>query len=113
PGDQCRRGSGVFGMVSCATRLEPFRLSFLKIGGMSVTKGSRNFYLLTCSTAIVMCFAAAASAQPAQVAANGAASADNSGALEEIVVTAQKRSENLKAIPLSVSVLSGATLNNT
>ena len=78
-----------------------------------MTKGSRNFYLLTCSTAIVMCFAAAASAQPAQVAANGAASADNSGALEEIVVTAQKRSENLKAIPLSVSVLSGATLNNT
>ena len=89
-------------MVSCATRLEPFPLSLLKIGGMSVTKGSRNFNLLTCSTAIIMCFAATASADPAQTASNQTASPETSGALEEIVVTAQKRSENLKAVPVSI-----------
>ena len=36
-----------------------------------------------------------------------------SAGLEEIVVTAQKRSENLRAVPASISVLSGATLNST
>jgi len=77
-----------------------------------VTKGSRNFNLLTCSTAIIMCFAATASAEPAQTVSNQTASPDNSGALEEIVVTAQKRSENLKAVPVSISVLSGETLKN-
>ena len=78
-----------------------------------MTKGSRNFNLLTCSTAIIMCFAATASADPAQATSNEPASANNSDALEEIVVTAQKRSENLKAVPASISVLSGAVLNST
>jgi outer membrane receptor protein involved in Fe transport len=60
-----------------------------------------------------MCFAATASADPAQATSNVTASPDNSNSLEEIVVTAQKRSENLKAVPVSISVLSGATLNST
>src|ERR1700760_1687958 len=80
---------------------------------MSVTRGSRNFSLLLCSTAIIMCCAATASADPAQPASNGAAAADNSNSLEEVVVPAQKRSENLKAVPASISVLSGAMLNST
>jgi iron complex outermembrane receptor protein len=100
-------------MVSRATKLEPFRLSLLKIGGVSVTKGSRNFNLLACSSAIIMCVAATASADPAQATSNEAASPDNSDSLEEVVVTAQKRSENLRAVPASISVLSGATLNST
>lgn len=78
-----------------------------------MTKSSRNFNLLTCSTAIVMCLAATASADPAKATSTAAASADTSNSLEEIVVTAQKRSENLKAVPASISVLSGATLNST
>ena len=78
-----------------------------------MTKGSRNFSLLMCSTAIITCLAAAASADPAQTASNASASSNNSDSLEEIVVTAQKRSENLKAVPASVSVLSGAVLNST
>ncbi len=76
-------------------------------------KGARSFGLLASSTAILICFAATASADPAQATSNGTAPADNSGSLEEIVVTAQKRSENLKAVPVSISVLSGATLNST
>jgi iron complex outermembrane recepter protein len=100
-------------MVSRATKLEPFRLSLLKIGGIFVTKGSRNFTLLMCSTAIIMCCAATASADPAQAASNESASPNNSDSLQEIVVTSQKRSENLTAVPASISVLSGATLNST
>jgi len=100
-------------MVSRPTKLDPFPLSLLKIGGILVTKGSRNFNLLTCSTAIMMCFAATASADPAQATSNQPASQNNSEPLEEIVVTSQKRSENLKEVPVSISVLSGATLNST
>src|ERR1700690_1687488 len=42
--------------------------------------------------------------------AQQAAAPGPSTGLEETVVTAQKRSENLKEIPMAVSVLSGATL---
>jgi outer membrane receptor protein involved in Fe transport len=100
-------------MVSRATTLEPLPLSLTKIGGISVAKGTCNFNLLTCSTAVIMCLAATASADPAQATSNQPASQNNSDALEEIVVTAQKRSENLTKVPVSISVLSGATLNST
>jgi len=100
-------------MVSRATKLEPFPLSLTKIGGILVTKAFRNLNLLTCSTAIIMCIAATASADPAQATSNEPASQNNSEPLEEIVVTSQKRSENLKEVPVSISVLSGATLNST
>jgi len=36
--------------------------------------------------------------------------ADDNGALEEIVVTSQKRAENVQDIPVAVQVVSGATL---
>ncbi len=39
-----------------------------------------------------------------------APAADSSGQLEEVVVTAQKRTENLTKVPASISVLSGAAL---
>ncbi len=46
-------------------------------------------------------------------AAQEAAAPAPATGLEEIVVTAQKRSENLKEIPMAVSVLSGATLKES
>jgi iron complex outermembrane receptor protein len=49
----------------------------------------------------------AAAAAPAGMQA---AQADTSPAISEVVVTAQRRSENLKDVPLTVSVLSGAAL---
>src|SRR5262245_35900827 len=48
-----------------------------------------------------------AGAGPAMAQTTGA---DASGALEEIVVTSQKRVENVQEIPLAVQVVSGATL---
>ena len=40
----------------------------------------------------------------------GAAARSPTGGVEEIVVTSQKRSENVRKVPLSVTVLSGAQL---
>ncbi len=76
-------------------------------------RGSRNLDLLTCSTAIMMCFAARASADPVQTVPTGPAAPNTSGSLEEIVVTSQKRAENLTKVPVSISVLSGSKLNST
>jgi outer membrane receptor protein involved in Fe transport len=78
-----------------------------------VIKVSRNLDLLTCSTAIMMCLAARASADPAQTPSAGPAGPNTSGSIEEVVVTAQKRAENLTKVPVSISVLSGARLNST
>ena len=49
-------------------------------------------------------------AQDAQHPAPGSAPANG---LEEIVVTAQKRSENLKEVPAAISVLSGSVLKES
>jgi outer membrane receptor protein involved in Fe transport len=46
----------------------------------------------------------------AGAADTGTAPAADSGGLEEIVVTAQKRSENLKDIPISISAISGSDI---
>ena len=78
-----------------------------------MTKVSRTFNLLTCSTAIVMCLAATASVDPAQAASPEPASSNDAEALQEIVVTSEKRAENLTAVPVSISVLSGDMLNST
>ncbi len=56
-------------------------------------------------------FAAAADAGSAVVAAD-AADADAGGGLAEIVVTAQKRKENLQETPISISVMRGDDLTN-
>jgi iron complex outermembrane receptor protein len=49
----------------------------------------------------------ALSSTTARAADTGTAPAVDSGGLQEVVVTAQKRSENLKDIPISISALSG------
>lgn len=62
---------------------------------------------LFCSTALVALAAATgASAQP-----SGAA--ETSGLVEEVTVTAQKRPENLSKVPISVTVVSAESLNET
>ncbi|WP_231638985.1 TonB-dependent receptor [Sphingomonas profundi] len=42
----------------------------------------------------------------------GAAAEDNSGGLADIIVTAQKRSENLQNVPISVTAVSGAAVSS-
>ncbi len=53
-----------------------------------------------------------ASPAAAQTAAEGATTSDESGPIGEIVVTAQKRSESMQTVPLSISALSGDVLTN-
>lgn len=53
---------------------------------------------------------AAAVCAPLAAHAADAAAADSVGAVGEVVITAQKRSEDLKDVPISVSVLSGDDL---
>jgi outer membrane receptor protein involved in Fe transport len=60
-----------------------------------------------------MCLAATASVDPAQAASPEPASSNDAEALQEIVVTSEKRAENLTAVPVSISVLSGDMLNST
>src|SRR5579864_8828464 len=64
---------------------------------------------LMCSTAVAGLLAAASAAQAAAPADTGS-SASNSGALEEVIVTAQKRSENEQNVPMSMTTFSSATL---
>ena len=70
-------------------------------------RGLSTRYIALSSTAIT----AALLAQPAivkQASAQAQAAAADSGALQEVVVTARKRSEDLQKTPVSVSVVSGA-----
>ncbi len=59
-------------------------------------------WLLACAGSLAM---VPAYAQPASTDARV-------GGLEEVVVTARKRSENLQEVPVSISVISGADLDN-
>lgn len=62
----------------------------------------------TCSRAVAAILAAhAGGALAAQPADEGAAS---SGALSEVVVTAQRRSENIQDVPIAIQALTGETL---
>ncbi len=69
----------------------------------------------SCFAATAVLAYALAPAVPAiaQQAANAQESADaDSGGLEEIVITAQKRSERLQDVPVSVQAVTGAALQN-
>ena len=65
--------------------------------------------LLRASTAALMLAPTPLLAQSAATPPRPPAS-DGNGQLEDIVVTAQKRSENLQSVPISVAAFSGATL---
>jgi iron complex outermembrane receptor protein len=53
----------------------------------------------------------AAFATPAFAQENPPAADDNSGGIEEIIVTAQKREQNLQDVPVAVTAFSAATIN--
>src|SRR6185437_8918481 len=53
----------------------------------------------------------AAAVQPALAATPGSAD-DQGSALQEIVVSAQRREENLQVVPISMSAITGDTLSN-
>jgi outer membrane receptor protein involved in Fe transport len=66
--------------------------------------------LLFCATAIALAPAARAVAADAQAADAPATAGSSAPMLEEVVVTAQKRSQNLQSVPLSVSAVTSQTL---
>src|SRR5260370_11891247 len=63
--------------------------------------------------AVLMSLIAATVAGPQRPAWSQTEPTADSGALEEVVVTAQRRSENLQNVPIAVSVVQGADLNKT
>ncbi|HEU0118191.1 MAG TPA: TonB-dependent receptor [Alphaproteobacteria bacterium] len=71
----------------------------------------RNYYLLATSGLSLWSCAAFAQSVPAPAAPQ--ISASETDAIEDIVVTAQKRSENLQSVPLSVTALSSKSLENS
>ncbi|HEY0107268.1 MAG TPA: TonB-dependent receptor [Rhizomicrobium sp.] len=64
---------------------------------------------LTCSAAVCCLILLA---QPALAADSAAPAATNPGAIETVVVTAQKRSEDSQTVPLALTALSGSTLDS-
>jgi iron complex outermembrane recepter protein len=63
------------------------------------------------ATASLIFTASPVMAQDAPVSGNGTA-AEEAGGLEEIVVTAQKREQNMQSVPVSVTALSAEALAN-
>jgi outer membrane receptor protein involved in Fe transport len=74
---------------------------------IEMTKTRLQLLLAACAAAPLLLSAGAAAAQAAP-----AAPAAESQTLEEVVVTAQKRTETLRQVPQSVSVVSSQTLQN-
>jgi iron complex outermembrane recepter protein len=60
--------------------------------------------------AIAATLSGAATVQPPALAAD--ASSENSGTLEEVIVTARKREENLQEVPMSIQVFTSKDLQN-
>lgn len=67
---------------------------------------------LLAATSLVMLYPVLAHAQGATAGTSAKTQAqEDSGGLEEIIVTAQKRAENIQSVPISVTALGGAALD--
>jgi iron complex outermembrane receptor protein len=70
---------------------------------------ARRSAMLLAGVASIVCLSGTALAQAAPQAASASA-ADETSALDEIVVTAERRTENLQRVPISVGVINGEGL---
>ena len=94
---------------SCVTdRIK--RMDWTSIGAIHGCGMNKGFKKLA---AAVMSLIAATVAGPRRPAWSQTEPTADSGALEEVVVTAQRRSENLQNVPIAVSVVQGADLSKT
>lgn len=80
-------------------------------GSYGICRLARHMVLTSSVTALATATAIPALAQPVTtVQSNGNAADKSSGQLEEIVVTAQKRSENLQDVPIAVTAITASQL---
>ena len=72
----------------------------------------KSGYMASCALAAILsgCAGAAFAAAPAGAAQDAAASAAPGSGVEEVVVTAQRRSETIQNVPMTVQALTGQTL---
>jgi len=61
---------------------------------------------------LALCWSGSAMAQDASQASPAASADDDAPRVDDIIVTAQKRSENLQDVPVAVSAVTGKTLEN-
>ena len=85
---------------------------------MNIQRSNDAKRVLLASTAVIALWGGATVAQAqstgtqATVAATSAAASDDSATVGEVVVTAQRRVENLQNVPISITAISGEALKN-
>lgn len=72
----------------------------------------RTIALLAASTAISTAWSVSAAAQEAAASTGTAAAQANDGGIPDIIVTAQRRGQNLQQVPIAVTAASAETLSN-
>ena len=73
----------------------------------------RNLLRITGSSNVLFCMAVASVLVTFQSNSVAAAAYPSSGALEEVIVTARKREESAQTVPVSVSAISGESIDRT
>src|SRR5258707_671932 len=68
-------------------------------------------YRRSISLAVALALSGAVAPPPASAAAESPADAPSENQIQEVVVTAQKRSENQQNVPIAVSTVSGSQLD--
>ncbi len=84
----------------------------LGIDGRSILRLARTSASFNHSVAACTCVALLGAAPHAQAQAQTGAGAAESGALEEIVVTAERREENIQSVPISITAFTAETLQS-
>ncbi|MFA7601442.1 MAG: TonB-dependent receptor [Novosphingobium sp.] len=103
-----KQSQAVHGTMPARAALE----RMLEGSGLAATAGADGGYVIKRARVATVRPAAISRIAP-EPAARPEAQGDTSGGLDDIVVTAQRREENLQDVPVAVSVVSGALLESS